>query len=139
MSDIELSISVVSSNRFLSKAVRRVRPRFEEIISLVINRKQINPISLEFILLISDEPGEKEIDQGDGVFILQVGIDKKLSLRPDDDDLFFLYIASMLRLLIEKCPLSTVDREEVLTMFDTWLEGREVKKLDSNPIRLKKY
>ena len=130
MSDIELSISVVSSNRFLSKAVRRVRPRFEEIISLVINRKQINPISLEFILLISDEPGEKEIDQGDGVFILQVGIDKKLSLRPDDDDLFFLYIASMLRLLIEKCPLSTVDREEVLTMFDTWLEGRGVKKLD---------
>ena len=130
MSDIELSISVVSSNRFLSKAVRRVRPRFEEIISLVINRKQINPISLEFILLISDEPGEKEIDEGDGVFILQVGIDKKLSLRPDDDDLLFLYIASMLRLLIEKCPLSTVDREEVLTMFDTWLEGRGVKKLD---------
>lgn len=122
MANIELSINVISSNRLLNKAVRRVRPQFSQLIEDVKNIQLVDPIHPEFMLVITDTVEVLEVDDGDGVFILQVGGEHQVSLNPNNDDKLFGYISSMLQLLIERCPFSNPDRLEVKAVFEKWVK-----------------
>jgi len=129
---MRLHISVAAMNNGFSKAMRRIRPKFNSLCAEFESRELENPIHEALLLGITDSLGREEIQvipNRDGFFQVVCGFGEDNLLSPAHDRELESMLLKRLVLAIEMCPFSEPDRATMLELLNEWA-GKELGVLD---------
>jgi hypothetical protein len=120
---MKLGWSTCARNRQWSKAMRRIRPRFDSLIA-AFDALRLNHPDYEAILVgvTDDHPAEylKEVPNADRFYQAIVGFDPLIGLGAENDQMLAAALFRQLSRAILTCSFAATDREAVCDMLQAW-------------------
>jgi hypothetical protein len=113
---MELSFGALARNRSFSKAMHRIRPRFDALLEAFGRTQLVNPIHQAILVGITDDKGPEffeEVPNRDGYFQVLAGVD-----LPASDSILARQVFAILRRAAQTCPFSMPDQETIQSVFD---------------------
>ena len=113
---MELCLSVAARDRRFSRAIQRVRPRFEPLLDRVSKLELTNPIHSAILVGITDDNGSehfREVPNDEGFFQVVAGCELQTS-----DGKLTRQVFEILRRATKACPLTPADQASVQAIFD---------------------
>lgn len=126
---MRLSLSVAAKSNSFSKAIRRIRPKFESLFSEFEAMKLVNPIHEAILLGITDSMGSDELEvvpNKDGFFQVICGFDVQTELSLTDDGELEARLFKKIQNTVELCPFSQPDKVVILDLLHSW-SSRELR------------
>lgn len=120
---MKLSWSTAARNRAWSKAIRRIRPRFDSLASVFAAVELQCPIHEAILVGVTDGRGKdyfEEIPNSDGYFQVLVGFDSSIGLGADHDADLEVALFQQLSRAILACPFASMDRDLVKDVIERW-------------------
>ena len=120
---MKLSWSTAARNRAWSKAIRRIRPRFDSLATEFAAIELQSPIHEAILVGVTDDRGKdyfEQIPNSDGFFQVLVGFDPSIGLGADKDRDLEVALFQQLSRAIPACPFATADRYVVKIAIDRW-------------------
>lgn len=114
---MKLRLSVVARDRQFSKAIRRIRPRFDQLLKDFEKVELVDPIHEAILVGITDDKTDdyfEEVSNRDGFFQIMagcgvIGSDEELTVR----------VFQILQKAATACPFSKPDKLSIQHVFDS--------------------
>jgi hypothetical protein len=123
---MKLSWSTCARSRAWSKAIRRVRPRFDSLETAFAAVGLRNPIHEVILVGITDERGEdyfEEVPNSDGYFQVLVGFNASINLAVENDRQLEVAVFRQLSRAILACPFARQDQESIKAAIGAWAKA----------------
>ena len=119
---MDLMVTQMTANRAYSKARRRLHSKLDELKKLFIGmRLKDQPFDLILVSFVDEPPGlYREIQNKDRVYQVELGLPEMESYKPENDPELLMAIADQLRTVLERCPVDSETRDELLRRFSQW-------------------
>lgn len=128
---MRLSLSIAAKSNAFTKAIRRIRPKFDSLFAAFEAKVLNNPIHEAILIGVSDSMNIEEvriIPNKDGFFQAICGFGEQTSFLPENDRSLELMLVERIQHVVEKCPLTNTDKAMMLTLLRDWatleLDGR---------------
>jgi len=123
---MQLSVTAVTSHRFLGKALGRLNTHITTLKQAVESVElEAEPESVLMMTLMDRPVGHfKEIPNSDGILQYEVGYQTDLSLKPrdsaSDDPILLNNIVDGFQLILDECRLTAADHDRLQAAFEGW-------------------
>lgn len=120
---MRLSLNVAANSNGFSKAIRRIRPRFNSLFEEFAAKQLLNPIHEAILLSVTDSMKNEEIEvvpNREGFLQIICGFGAQSTFSPANDRELEVRLFQKIRSAIELCPFSKPDKAMMLALLHDW-------------------
>jgi hypothetical protein len=121
---MDVLVTFVTANRAFSKAGSRLSAQLKELEQTLSTVKLSAGAIDDIIVMFVDQPPSyfREIRNRDRVYQVEVGAPTVVSYRAIDDGNLLVGILKQVRTVLERAPITGIDRNNLLSRFSAWEE-----------------